>query len=385
MIYFDNAATSFPKPKEVIDAVSECMTSYAANPGRSGHKMSLMMDRKIFEAREEITDFIGGDDPLKLIFTSNATEALNIAIRGSIHEESHVVTTSLEHNSVLRPLTHLKNDKNIKVDIVYGDKNSYLSANKIMEKVTKDTRAVVVTHISNLTGSVVDIEELGQRIKDLNPNILFIVDASQSIGLFDVDVKRMNIDLLCFPGHKSLLGPMGTGACYINTDIELDCYREGGTGSFSKQLTQPNVYPDKFEAGTLNGPGIVGLMEGVRYIKKVGRENIKKHELSLRKRFIEGIKDLDFVTVYGPIDEHYSNVLAMNINGVDSSLVSYRLSEEFDIATRPGIHCAPLCHETINTSDIGLVRFSFGYSNTEEEVDKAISAIKAIGESECKD
>lgn len=183
MIYFDNAATSFPKPKEVIDAVSECMTSYAANPGRSGHKMSLMMDRKIFEAREEITDFIGGDDPLKLIFTSNATEALNIAIRGSVHEESHVVTTSLEHNSVLRPLTHLKNDKNIKLDIVYGDKNSYLSANKIMEKVTKDTRAVVVTHISNLTGSVVDIEELGQRIKDLNPNILFIVDASQSIGL----------------------------------------------------------------------------------------------------------------------------------------------------------------------------------------------------------
>ena len=376
MAYFDNAATSFPKPKIVYEKLNEATREFAANPGRSGHKLSLKMDRAIFNSRMNIAEFIGGTNPLNLIFTLNCTDSLNIAIKGLVKKGDHVITTSLEHNSVLRPLHKMQEDGFIDLTVVYADERGILDVKKVEEAITDKTRVCVTTAMSNLTGTIVDFCKIGEIMH--SHGILYIVDAAQAMGYLDFDMKNMPIDVLCFPGHKSLFGPMGTGGLYIKEGIDVKSLKQGGTGSHSQDLEQPDEYPDRLESGTINGPAIYALSAGVDFIKKEGLENIRNHENKLKNRFIDSLKDEKGIILYGSLDENQGPVVPVNVVGIGSSQLAHILDDKYDIATRAGIHCAPLAHKTIHTQDIGAVRFSFGHFNTEEEVDKAIEALKEI-------
>lgn len=376
MIYVDNGATSFPKPKSVNEKVFSCINNYAGNPGRSGHKMALRIDMEIYRTREKLCKFINGTNTLNTIFTFNGTDSLNIAIKGVVKPGMHVITTSMEHNSVLRPLHALEKEGIIELTIVYADGNGYLHVEDIFEVVKENTGLIVTTHVSNVFGTIVDIKRIGEFCRERD--ILYLVDAAQSIGILDIDVQDMKIDLLAFPCHKALFGTMGTGGLYIREGIEVKPIKQGGTGSFSSDPNQPTIYPDSLESGTPNGIGIVALGAGLDFINEVGLENIRKHEEMLKNRFIDGLKDNPNVILYGTLDERQSSVVSLNIKGVDSSEVAYILSNDYDIYTRPGFHCAPLAHRTLGTKKMGVVRFSFGYFNTAEEIDECIRAINKI-------
>ena len=376
MIYLDNGATTFPKPKVVTDKIMECSLGYAGNPGRSGHKLAMKMDLEIYETREKICKLINGTEVLNVIFTFNATDSLNLAIKGVLEEGDHVITTSMEHNSVLRPLNKLRKDGKIELSIVYADDKGYIDPQKIFEALTPNTKMIVTTHMSNVFGTIVDIKAIGDFCKE--NNILYLVDASQSIGVLDIDVQEMNIDLLAFPGHKALFGPMGTGALYIKEGIIVKPLKEGGTGSYSHSIDQPELYPDSLESGTPNGVGIIALGKGIDFINEVGLENIRNHEMSLKNHFIELLKDNEDVILYGTLDDRQGAVVSLNVKNMDSSEISYILSDEFDIYTRPGFHCAPLAHKTMGTEELGAIRFSFGYYNTLEEIDKTVEALLNI-------
>lgn len=376
MIYLDNGATTFPKPKVVIDKIMECYLGYAGNPGRSGHKLAMKMDLEIYETREKICKLINGTEVLNVIFTFNATDSLNLAIKGVLEEGDHVITTSMEHNSVLRPLNQLRKEGKIELSIVYADDKGYIDPQKIFEALTPNTKMIVTTHMSNVFGTIVDIKAIGDFCKE--NNILYLVDASQSIGVLDIDVQEMNIDLLAFPGHKALFGPMGTGALYIKEGIIVKPLKEGGTGSYSHSIDQPDLYPDSLESGTPNGVGIIALGKGIDFINEVGLENIRNHEMSLKNHFIELLKDNEDVILYGTLDDRQGAVVSLNVKDMDSSEISYILSDEFDIYTRPGFHCAPLAHKTMGTEELGAIRFSFGYYNTLEEIEKTVEALLNI-------
>ncbi len=376
MIYLDNGATTFPKPKVVTDKIMECYLGYAGNPGRSGHKLAMKMDLEIYETREKICKLINGTEVLNVIFTFNATDSLNLAIKGVLEEGDHVITTSMEHNSVLRPLNQLRKEGKIELSIVYADDKGYIDPKKIFEALTPNTKMIVTTHMSNVFGTIVDIKAIGDFCKE--NNILYLVDASQSIGVLDIDVQEMNIDLLAFPGHKALFGPMGTGALYIKEGIIVKPLKEGGTGSYSHSIDQPDLYPDSLESGTPNGVGIIALGKGIDFINEVGLENIRNHEMSLKNHFIELLKDNEDVILYGTLDDRQGAVVSLNVKDMDSSEISYILSDEFDIYTRPGFHCAPLAHKTMGTEELGAIRFSFGYYNTLEEVVKTVEALLNI-------
>ena len=376
MIYLDNGATTFPKPKVVTDKIMECYLGYAGNPGRSGHKLAMKMDLEIYETREKICKLINGTEVLNVIFTFNATDSLNLAIKGVLEEGDHVITTSMEHNSVLRPLNQLRKEGKIELSIVYADDKGYIDPQKIFEALTPNTKMIVTTHMSNVFGTIVDIKAIGDFCKE--NNILYLVDASQSIGVLDIDVQEMNIDLLAFPGHKALFGPMGTGALYIKEGIIVKPLKEGGTGSYSHSIDQPDLYPDSLESGTPNGVGIIALGKGIDFINEVGLENIRSHEISLKNHFIELLKDNEDVILYGTLDDRQGAVVSLNVKDMDSSEISYILSDEFDIYTRPGFHCAPLAHKTMGTEELGAIRFSFGYYNTLEEIEKTVEALLNI-------
>ena len=376
MIYVDNAATTFPKPKIVTDKIMECSLGYAGNPGRSGHKLAMKMDLEIYETREKICKLINGTEPLNVIFTFNATDSLNIAIKGVLEKGNHVITTSMEHNSVLRPLNQLRKDEIIDLSIVYADKQGYVNPQKIFDAVTPETKMIVTTHMSNVFGTIVDIKSIGEFCKE--NNILYLVDAAQSIGVLDIDVQDMNIDLLAFPGHKALFGPMGTGTLYIKEGIKVKPLRQGGTGSYSHSIDQPDLYPDSLESGTPNGVGIIALRKGIDFINEVGIDNIRNHEISLKNHFIDLLKDNDDIILYGTLDDRQGAVVSLNVKDMDSSEVSYILSDEFDIYTRPGFHCAPLAHKSLGTDELGAIRFSFGYFNTIKEVEECVNALKII-------
>ena len=376
MIYLDNGATTFPKPKVVTDKIMECYLGYAGNPGRSGHKLAMKMDLEIYETREKICKLINGTEVLNVIFTFNATDSLNLAIKGVLEEGDHVITTSMEHNSVLRPLNQLRKEGKIELSIVYADDKGYIDPQKIFEALTPNTKMIVTTHMSNVFGTIVDIKAIGDFCKE--NNILYLVDASQSIGVLDIDVQEMNIDLLAFPGHKALFGPMGTGALYIKEGIIVKPLKEGGTGSYSHSIDQPDLYPDSLESGTPNGVGIIALGKGIDFINEVGLENIRNHEISLKNHFIKLLKDNEDVILYGTLDDRQGAVVSLNVKDMDSSEISYILSDEFDIYTRPGFHCAPLAHKTMGTEELGAIRFSFGYYNTLEEVEKTVEALLNI-------
>jgi len=376
LIYFDNAATTFPKPNEVYDAIMEAMRDYGANPGRSGHKLALRMGREVYRTRELLAQLFNIPNPMNIIFTSNCTDSLNMVIKGVLKEGDHVITTSMEHNSVLRPLYALKN-QGVEVTIIQADNKGRINTEEIRKSIKDNTKLIVTTHVSNLTGTILPVKEIGKIARD--NDIYYLVDAAQSAGVYDINVEEMNIDFLAFPGHKGLLGPQGTGGLYIREGIDVQEMKQGGTGSASHLLEQPHMCPDRYESGTLNGPGIVGLGAGINYILKKGIKDIREHELELTKHFIEEALKIDNVELYGPLNiSEQAPVVAMNIIGLDSSEVSYILDEKYDIATRPGLHCAPLAHKTIGTFERGVVRFSFGLFNTHEEIEKAIKAIKEI-------
>lgn len=376
MYYFDNAATTFPKPQEVYDKIYSVMTDYGANPGRSGHKLAIRAGREIYATRDIVARFFNVDDPFNIVFTSSATESLNIAIQGILKAGDHVITTSMEHNSVLRPIKELERI-GVENTIIWANKLGQIDPNEIKEAIKENTKMIATTHISNLTGTILPIEEIAKIAKDYE--IIYLVDAAQSAGVYNIDIPGMGIDLLAFPGHKSLLGPQGTGGLYIRDGLDIASLIQGGTGSDSHSLTQPQAMPDKFESGTPNTPGIIGLGEGIRFINKTGISNIRKHEEELTEHFIREVSKIKGLSIYGPKSiDLQAAVVALNIDNMDSSELAYILNEEFDIYVRPGLHCAPLAHKTIGTLEQGAVRFSFGFFNKHEEIEYSIKALNKI-------
>ena len=378
MIYLDNAATTFPKPSSVYKSVMKAMKVYGANPGRGSHKMAIEGARIIYETRELLAELFNMDDPMKVIFTFNATDSLNTAIKGILSSGDHVVTTEMEHNSVLRPIKELENF-GVENTIVKCATDGTINLNDLESAIRGNTKLIVTTHVSNLTGTIFPAEEIGKICKEYS--IPYLLDASQSAGVLNIDMKKYNIGLLAVPGHKGLLGPQGTGALLINSDIEIKHLKEGGTGSQSSSLEHPNFYPDKLEAGTHNLPGIAGLNAGLKYILNRGTESIYSHEKALLDTFIIGLRKNPKIKIYGPESiEHRISVVPVNIDGMDSSEVANILDTEYDIAVRPGLHCAPLAHKAIGTENLGAVRFGVGPFNKETDIIAAVDALNKISE-----
>lgn len=380
MIYLDNAATSFPKPNIVVDKMIECMREYCANPGRGGHSLSVRASKEVMNTRFLIGELFNIPNIMNICFTKNATEAINAAIKGVLSENDNVVTTRMEHNSVMRPLRVLERDKNVEISIANTNEFGEIDLEDLESKIKENTKLIVTTLSSNVNGVIMPVYEIGQIAK--KHNVLFLLDASQGAGSIPIDVQKMNIDLLAFPGHKGLLGPQGTGALYIREGIRVKPLIEGGTGSKSEYIYQPEILPDEHESGTLNTPGIVGLGAGISYIRDYGIENIQKYKHELVDRLHNGICDLPNIHVYSKNDiNNNSGIVAMNFLDVDSNEVSYVLDKVYDIKVRAGLHCSPMAHETLTTKDIGgIVRFSVGVFNTKQEIDTTIEAIKEIAD-----
>ncbi|HIZ59162.1 MAG TPA: aminotransferase class V-fold PLP-dependent enzyme [Candidatus Dorea faecipullorum] len=377
VIYLDNAATTMQKPEEVIEAVVQAMHSMG-NAGRGAHSASLEASRTIYDTRELLCRFFGGTDPRRLVFTSNSTESLNIAIKGLFEPGDHVITTMLEHNSVLRPLYEME-ERGVELTIIPADKKGVIDYNDIEKAIRPNTKAVVCTHGSNLTGNLVDIERIGKITR--KNGLLLVVDASQTAGVFPIDVEKMQIDVLCFTGHKGLLGPQGTGGMYVREGIQIRPLKSGGSGVQTYSKSHPAEMPTALEAGTMNGHGIAGLHAAVEYIQRTGIDQIRKREQECMKRFYEGVIQVPGVKVYGDFDDmNRCAIVSLNIGDYDSSEVSDELLTEYRISTRPGAHCAPLMHEALGTVEQGAVRFSFSHFTTDEEVDTAIKAIRELAE-----
>lgn len=378
MIYFDNAATTRQKPQAVIDAVVTAMTTMG-NASRGAHDSALEASRAVYEARCKTARFFGCSRPDHVVFTSNSTEALNIAISGTLNPGDHVITTDLEHNSVLRPLYRLEEAGVITLDFVPADPLGRLDYDDFARLIHPETRAIVCTHASNLTGQVVDIARVGALARE--KGILFIVDASQTAGCVPIYMEEMEVDILCFTGHKGLMAPQGTGGLCIRDGVEIRPLKVGGSGVQSYSKSQPQEYPTRLEAGTLNSHGIMGLSAALDYIETIGLDVIAAHERAMMRRFYEGIKDLDGVTIYGDFATGaHTAVVALNIRDYDSSEVSDELSQAYDIATRPGAHCAPRMHHALGTTQQGAVRFSASWFTTAEEVEAAIQAVRELAE-----
>ncbi|MEQ8252994.1 MAG: aminotransferase class V-fold PLP-dependent enzyme [Smithellaceae bacterium] len=378
MIYFDNAATSWPKPPETIAAMQNYLQNIGGSPGRSGHRLSIEAARIIFAAREKLAELFNIPDPLRIVLTKNATEALNIAIFGLLKPGDHVITSGMEHNSVMRPL-RLMEARGIRITVIPCDKTGLLDPAQIAGAIEKNTKAIFITHASNVTGTVLPVADIGRIARD--HDLVLCVDAAQTAGSYPIDVLDMNIDLLAFTGHKSLLGPSGTGGLYIREGLEKNitplCV--GGTGSRSEMEAQPDFMPDRYEAGTPNTAGFAGLRAGVEFVLSRGLDEIKSKEENLTKVFIEGIGNLPGITLYGQtsVDQRIP-VVSFNIDGMDPAAVAWEIDERFKIMSRSGLQCAPAAHKTIGTYPVGTVRFSFSYFNTEEQVIQSIEALEQI-------
>ncbi len=379
MIYMDNAATTMHKPQEVIDAVVMAMSSMG-NAGRGVNEASLSASRIIYDTREKLCRLFGAEDPRQIVFTPNSTESLNIAIKGILNPGDHVIATMLEHNSVLRPLYEMEK-KGVRLTIVKSDQNGRFNLKDIEDAIAEDTKMIVCTNGSNLTGNYVDPEPVGTLARERG--IVFVVDASQTAGVFPIDVQKMKIDVLCFTGHKGMLAPQGTGGMYVRKGLVIRPLKSGGSGVQTYSKTHPIEMPTALEAGTLNGHGIAGLHAAVEYLEKTGVDNIRAREQDLMWRFYEGVKDIPGVKVYGDFSsKNRCSIVTLNIGDYDSSEVSDELLTEYGISTRAGGHCAPLMHEALGTVEQGAVRFSFSHYNTEEEVDTAIEAIRELSKEE---
>lgn len=375
MIYFDNAATSLKRPDQVVKAVCEAMQSFG-NSGRGAHGNTLDTSRQIYQVRSKVAKFFDCPLPRNVIFTSNATEALNIVIFGLFSPGDHVITTDLEHNSVLRPLYELQKN-GVEVDFCPADAYGRIDLAEFEKLKRSNTKAVICTHGSNLTGNVLDVRHIGEFCKE--QKLLFIVDASQTAGNLPISMREMNIDVLCFTGHKALMGPQGTGGICLGKEVDIRPLKSGGTGVQTYLPYQPLEYPTRLEAGTLNGHGIAGLGAALEYIESVGIEKIHVHEMQLAKYFSEEVQKIQGITVYGDWGQNIRcPIVSLNYEDIESGRLADILWEEYEIAVRAGAHCAPRMHRALGTEKQGAVRFSFGWFNTKDEVEFAVNALEQI-------
>lgn len=377
MIYLDNAATTMHKPQMVIDAVTQAMCSLG-NAGRGATSGALDAARTIHGCRAKLARLLGCPRADHVCFTPNSTAALNMAINGVVRPGDRVVTTVLEHNSVLRPLNRMAAEQDVTVEHAGCDANGVLDYDELERLVTPGTRAVVVTHASNVTGNAVDVARVAAMAHAVGA--LVIVDASQSAGTAKIDMQAMGLDIVCFTGHKGLMGPQGTGGLAVAEGVDVAPWAMGGTGVHSFDTLQPLEWPTRLEAGTLNGHGIAGLAAGLDFIETQGGvEAIAAHERALADRFLAGVREIPGITLYGAFDQPTrSAIVSLNVGDVDSAEISDALMQGWGIATRPGAHCAPLMHRALGTERQGVVRFSFGYFNTDDEVDTAIDAVRDL-------
>ncbi|HEX3028414.1 MAG TPA: aminotransferase class V-fold PLP-dependent enzyme [Clostridia bacterium] len=377
MIYLDNAATSYPKPEQVYREIDRCMREYCANPGRGGHAMSIECGKAVLMARENISRYFGIKNPMRLCFSKNATEALNIAVKGILNKGGHAITSSMEHNSVIRPLKTLEKYNSLELSLVRCDACGMIDIEEIRKSIRKDTKLIICTLSSNVNGIIMPVKEIGKIARQFG--IPFLVDASQGAGTLKPDVEEMNIDIMAFPGHKDLYGPQGIGGIYVKEGLSLEPIMQGGTGSNSEYLYQPEEMPDLLESGTVNTPGIVGLGSGIDFLSSVGNKEIRNHKQALISHMIEGLKEINNLKIYSTDSiESNSGIIAVNFDSVESNEVSYVLDKAYNIATRAGLHCAPIAHETLGTLKTGIVRFSIGHFNTIEEIDLTLDALREI-------
>ncbi len=379
MIYLDNGATTYHKPEAVIQAVADAMR-HMGNSGRGSHQASLGASRTIYDTRVLVSELFGLGNPLQVAFTANSTASLNMAVQGIFSPGDHVITTMLEHNSVLRPLYRMR-ENGVELTIVRADRLGNIRYEDMEAAIRPNTKGIICTHASNLTGNLVDIARVGEICR--RASLVFILDASQTAGVFDIDMGMMGIDVLCFTGHKSLMGPQGTGGICVREGISIRPLMAGGSGTHSYSELHPSDMPEALEAGTVNGHGIAGLHAALEFIKETGMESIRNREQLLMRRFYQGVSDIRGVTVYGDFSrmDVHAPVVALNIRDHDSGEVSDGLAMDYGIYTRAGAHCAPLMHQALGTVEQGAVRFSMSYYNTEEEMDQAVLAVREMAES----
>ncbi len=380
MIYLDNAATTFPKPECVYTAMDKFLRERCANPGRAGYRMSVETEQEIVKARVTLAKFLGIKHPERMIFTFNATDALNMGIKGLLCEGDHVITSNLEHSSVSRPLTGLEKHGVITVTRVANSGDGFINADDIRNAIEANTKLIVCTHASNALGTIQPIREIGGVARE--KEIMFMVDAAQTTGVCDIDVETQRIDMLAFTGHKGPFGPPGIGGLYVGENVRLQAWREGGTGFEPESLSQPETLPFKLESGTPNSVGIVGLRTGIEFCIKEGTDTIRTHERDLALRLIKGLEADDRFKIYGGRDENEKvGIVSLNIKGLNPGEVAAILDNRFNVAVRPGMHCAPHIHREIGTFPEGTIRVSPGYFNTVNDIEETISGLKAIAES----
>ncbi len=375
MIYLDNAATTMQKPPEVVQAVTDAL-GRMGNAGRGGHDASLDASRMIFETRRKLALLFHGENPAQIVFTANSTESLNIAIKGILEPGDHVITTALEHNSVLRPLYEME-ERGVELTVIPADRQGRIDYHDFEKQIRGNTKAIVCTHGSNLTGNLIDIKRIGRLAKA--HGILFVADASQTAGVFEIDVRDMGIDILCFTGHKSLLGPQGTGGMYVREGVVVRPLLSGGSGVQTYSRKHPQQMPTALEAGTLNAHGLAGLRAALEYLQQVGINSIRQKEMELMWDFYQQVRQIPGITVYGDFSaKNRCPIVALNVWDYDSSEVSDALYMNYGISTRPGAHCAPLLHQALGTVDQGAVRFSFSHYNTKEHIEQAVAALREL-------
>ena len=375
MIYLDSAATALWRPPQVVQAAAEAMCTLGS-ASRGVHGGSLAANRTVYAAREKLAAFFGCPRPDHVIFTCNVTEALNIAISGLFRPGDHVISTDLEHNSVLRPLYRLEREGGVPVDFVPADRLGRLDYGAFARLLRPETRAIVCTHASNLTGELADIPRIGRFARD--HGLLLVVDAAQTAGVFPLHMEKMGIDVLCFTGHKGLMGPQGTGGLCVRPGVEIRPWKVGGTGIQTYSPAQPEAYPTRLEAGTLNGHGIAGLSAALDFLAEKGIDSIRERERALMERFYRGVRDLPGVEIYGDFSRERAAIVSLNLGEEDAGAVADALYQDYGIAVRAGGHCAPRMHRALGTGERGAVRFSFSWVNTPEEVDTAIRALEEL-------
>ncbi|MBT5305867.1 MAG: aminotransferase class V-fold PLP-dependent enzyme [Candidatus Scalindua sp.] len=380
MIYLDNAATTFPKPECVYEAMDKFLREKGANPGRAGHRMSVEAEQEIEKTRVVVSKLLGINNTERMIFTFSATDALNMGIKGLLSEGDHVITSKLEHNSISRPLGGLENKGIITVTRVENSDDGFIDADDIEKAIRSNTKLIICTHASNVLGTIQPIREIGEIARERD--LLFMVDAAQTMGVCRIDVEDYNIDMLAFTGHKGPYGPPGSGGLYVGERVDLRAWREGGTGFEPESLSQPDTFPYKLESGTPNSVGIIGLKTGLEFCIKEGIDKIGQHERKLVLRMIRALETDHRFEIYGCLDgDRKVGIVSINIKGLKPSEVGAILDNTFNIAVRSGMHCAPHTHRRVGTFPEGMVRISPGYFNTMEEIDETISGLKKIADS----
>lgn len=377
-VYFDNAATSYPKPEEVYQAMEHFMREIGVSSGRGAYRKALEADRIIYEARKSLAELFNVKDTKRIVFAANATEALNLAMKGILSEGDHVITSSMEHNAVWRPLKRLERERGVEItQIPCSSDGSLEDLEMVQAAIKSNTRMVAIIHASNVAGTIMPVGEIGKICRE--NGVLMMVDTAQTAGVLPIDVEAMNIDLLAFTGHKGLMGPQGTGGLYIRESITLEPLKEGGTGSESALETQPEALPDRYEAGTQNALGLAGLRAGARFILSQGVENIRIRESELTAYLLDKLREMDGVKIYGTQNpEKQVGVVSINVAHQRPEDIGFVLDSVYGVMVRTGLHCAPCAHRTMGTIDRGALRFSLGYFNTEAEIDHAAQALNQI-------